>query len=89
MFTIVVYHLETKKIIAALPFIFDGPTHIVQNPGILHNDYGYRVFCDMEPVLYEDEDGDLCIQDNALIINSNILLGDDHRDLGGGLDHTF
>ena len=78
MFTVVVYHLETKKIIAALPFIFDGWTRITQNPTLLHNDYDYRVFCDMEPVVYEDEDGDLCLQDNALIINSNQLLGDDH-----------
>lgn len=77
MFTVIVYHLETKKIIAAVPFTLEGWVRIRQNPGLLYDGYDYRVYCDMEPIVYEDDDGDLCLQDNAFIINSKQLLGDD------------
>jgi hypothetical protein len=43
----------------------------------------------MEPVLYKDKDGDICLNDNAFIINSNSLLGNNYRGRAdNGLDHT-
>ena len=73
MFRIVVYHIETRKIIMDLPLIFDVQTHIRQLDGLLHNDYDYRVYCGMVPVFYEDEDGDICLKPNVFLINSELL----------------
>ena len=73
MFTIVVYHRGTGKIISCIPLIFDRVTNIRQLDGILHNDYDYRIYCGMEPVLYKDEDGDIFLKPNAFIINSEML----------------
>ena len=56
-----------------LPLIFDGATYIRQLDTLLHNDYDYRVYCCMEPVFYEDDDGDVCIKPNAFLINSELL----------------
>ena len=73
MFKIVVYHRATRKIIMYLPLIFDRATYIRQLDTLLHDDYDYRVYCCMEPVLYEDDDGDVCIKPNAFLINSELL----------------
>lgn len=74
MFRIVVYHVETRKIIMDLPLIFDVETRIRQLDSMLHEDYDYRIYCGMSPVFYEDEDGDVCLNPNAFLINSNKLL---------------
>lgn len=74
MFRIVVYHIETRKIIMDLPLIFDTVTHIRQLDTLLSNDFDYRVYCGMSPVFYEDDDGDICLNPNAFLINSNELL---------------
>lgn len=73
MFRIVVYHVETRKIIMDLPLIFDTVTNIRQLDTLLSNDFDYRVYCGMDPVFYEDEDGDICINPNAFLINSKLL----------------
>lgn len=73
MFTIVVYCKETKKIVLALPLEFHNPTRITQARTLEHKDYGYRVYCEMRPVIYEDGDGDLCLKDDSFIINSEDL----------------
>ena len=56
-----------------LPLIFDTVTNIRQLDTLLSNDFDYRVYCDMSPVFYEDEDGDICLKPNAFIINSELL----------------
>lgn len=73
MFRIVIYHIETRKIIMDLPLIFDTVVHIRQLDSLLHNDYDYRVYCDMTPVFYEDDDGDICLKPNSFLINSELL----------------
>ena len=73
MFRIVIYHIESRKIILDLPLIFDRVTNIRQLDTILHNDYDYRVYCGMDPVFYEDDDGDICLKPNAFLINSELL----------------
>ena len=73
MFSIVVYHRDTNKVILALPLSFDRATHIQQLDSLLHNAYDYRVYCDMSPVYYEDDDGDICLKPNSFIVNSNLL----------------
>ena len=73
MFRIVVYHIETRKIIMDLPLIFDKETYIRQLDTLLHADYDYRVYCGMNPVFYEDDDGDICLKPNAFLINSELL----------------
>ena len=73
MLRIVVYHIETGKIIMDLPLIFDQVVHIRQLDSLLHDDYDYRVYCGMDPVFYEDEDGDICLKPNAFLINSELL----------------
>ena len=73
MFRIVVYHIETRKIIMDLPLIFDTETYIRQLDTLLHNDYDFRVYCGMEPVYYEDEACDVCLKPNAFLINSELL----------------
>lgn len=73
MFIVVVYHRETKKVILCMPFVLSGDVKITQNTGLVYNGYDYRVFCNMEPVLYEDKDGDICLRDNALIVNGEDL----------------
>ena len=74
MFRIVVYHVETRKIIMDLPLIFDVVANIKALDTLLHYNYDFRVFCGMEPVFYEDEDGDICLKPNAFLINSSELL---------------
>lgn len=86
MFTVIVYHKQTKKVILTLPLIFEGMARIRQLDSIVYNGYDYRVYCEMEPVLYEDDDGDICLKDNAFIVNSNLLIDNNHHD--NGLDHT-
>lgn len=56
-----------------LPLIFDVETYIRQLDTILHNDYDFRVYCGTSPVIYEDEDGDICLKPNAFVINSELL----------------
>ena len=56
-----------------LPLIFDVQTNIRQLDTLLHNDYDYRVYCGMDPVFYEDADGDICLKPNAFLINSELL----------------
>ena len=56
-----------------LPLIFDQVVHIRQLDSLLHDDYDYRVYCGMDPVFYEDEDGDICLKPNAFLINSELL----------------
>lgn len=73
MLTIVVYHQETKKIIMMLPLCFDNDVKVTKLDTLLHKEYSYRVFCKMDPVIYEDDDGDLCLKDNSFLINSNEL----------------
>ena len=73
MFRIVVYHTETRKIILDLPLIFDRPTAIKQLDSLILDGYDYRVYCGMDPVIYEDEDEDLCLYPNAFLINSELL----------------
>ena len=73
MFTVIVYHRETQKIILCLPLIFDRVTNIKQLDGILHDEYDYRVYCGMDPVYYVDDDDDICLKPNAFIINSEML----------------
>lgn len=74
MFRIVVYHIETRKIIMDLPLIFDQPAYIRQLDTLLSEDFDFRVYCGMEPVFYEDYDDDICLKPNAFLINSNELL---------------
>ena len=74
MFRIVVYHIETRKLIMDLPLIFDQFTHIRQLDSLLSEDFDYRIYCGMSPVFYEDDDGDICLNPNAFLINSNELL---------------
>lgn len=73
MFRIIVYHIETRKIIMDLPLTFDRSTVINQLDSLLHKDYDYRVYCDMSPVLYEDDVGDICLKPNAFVVNSELL----------------
>ena len=74
MFRIVVYHVKTRKIIIDLPLIFDTVTNIRQLDTLLSEDFDYRIYCGMNPVFYEDADGDICLNPNAFLINSNELL---------------
>lgn len=73
MFRIVIYHIETRKIIVDLPLIFDVQTNIRQLDTLVHNGYDYRIYCGMDPVFYEDGDCDICLNPNAFLINSELL----------------
>ena len=73
MFRIIVYHIETRKIIMDLPLIFDQVTNIRQLDTLLSVDFDYRIYCDTCPVFYEDSDGDICLRPNAFLINSELL----------------
>lgn len=53
--------------------MFDVKTHIRQLDTLLHNDYDFRVYCGMSPVIYEDDDGDVCLKPNAFIMHSEML----------------
>ena len=73
MFTVVVYHKLSRKIIAVLPFAFDKSVRITMSDGLLYNDFGFKIYSDMEPVLFEDNNGDICLKENAFYINSDQL----------------
>lgn len=77
MFTIAVFDKKSHKVIALLPFQFDRSVRISASPGILHNDFDFRVFSDNEAVLYEDADGDICLKENCFIADSKWLCGGD------------
>ena len=74
MFTVVVYHKPTNKVIAMLPLVLHDPTRISLSDVLLHNDYGFGIFPDTRPILGEDSDGDICVRPNGFIINSDQLL---------------
>lgn len=73
MFTVVVYHKQTRKIVAALPFEFDTNVRIALHDALLHNDFGFRVYSDTDPVLFEDYVGDICLKENSFFINGRDL----------------
>ena len=73
MFTIVVFHKESKKVILALPLEFDRSVGIKSLDTMIHRDYDYRVYDNMSPVFYKDEVGDICLKPNTFIVNSKSL----------------
>lgn len=73
MFTVAIYHIETKELIAMIPLVLHDPTRISMLESILHKDYDYMIFCDTDPVLGEDQDGDIILKPNSFIINSELL----------------
>lgn len=70
MFTLVVYHKETRKIILVLPLQFDKDVGIKGLDYIMHNGYDYATFVNTEPVFGKDSDGDIILKPNSFIINS-------------------
>lgn len=77
MFTVAVFNKQTHKIILLLPLQFDRDVRISSLPAILHNDFDFRVFSDIEAVMYEDSDGDICLKENCFIVDSNWLMGNE------------
>lgn len=78
MFTIIIYHKQSKKVIAAFPLEFSDRTRIRMPFSIMHDNFDFGVYNSTEPILYEDGDGDICLKENSFIINSNDLLGENY-----------
>ena len=66
MFTIVVYDKKTKVVLLILPFRISGDVNIELPFGCLqHNKVSFAIFNgDVEPVLKENPDGDICFVEN-------------------------
>ena len=73
MFKIIIYHKQTRKIIAALPFVFTNKAGIYLGDSIMYEGYDFAIYSETEPILYEDKDGDLCLRENCFVMHSSIL----------------
>ena len=74
MLTIVLFEKNTRKVKLVLPLVFDNNAYVSPKDAIVWNGLEYEVFVNREPVLYEDDDGDICLKANAFIINGGDLL---------------
>ena len=79
MFIVVVFEKKTRKVVVTLPFSFEvdnedgGFVDVYLDYVIRHKNYGFEIFNDTEPVFFNDTDGDMCLKDRCLIVNSNWL----------------
>lgn len=72
---VVTYHKKTNIVISVCPVTIESEhsVELIEEDGIVHNNYDYMIFNGTEPLFYNDSDGNLCLDTNRVLLEKGYL----------------